>query len=85
MERFYAKRGLPVWAYPLQGMDLCFMLYSSLISLSSNDVAMGAPPPPPIDFNVKAFEQQQQDMETTPSWTRAPRHPWAPGKYIIFS
>ena len=61
------------------------ILSSSLISLSSNDVAMGAPPPPPIDFDVEAFEQQQRDMETTPSRTRAPRRPRAPGKYFIFS
>jgi len=85
IERFYAKRGLPVRAYPLRGMDLCFKLSSSLISLSSNDVAMGAPPPPPINFDVEAFEQQQQDMETTPTRTRAPRRPRAPGKYFIFS
>jgi len=47
---------------------------------------MGAPPPPPIDFDLEAFEQQQWDIgnnEITP--TRAPRRAQAPGKYSIFS
>lgn len=46
---------------------------------------MGALPPPPIDFDVEAFEQQQRDMdmennEATPSRPRAPRRARAPGK-----